>query len=212
MKEWQLIGCVSGKTPKPRQCTVDQLPFHVGPKVAWDPMKRNTGKSKSGSLLLLCWHSDPDPDYQQEDELALPLQYKAEGHQGISIITNMICIQNKSHCEFSQQLTQRKRPDTERAVGDEHPCLLHGWAVSHSAKQASSQRRKRQQHEEGNTLPARLHLHADITTCGLKALFRSRLCCWQTPEVLLTGDILGRLSTGLSRGQGSSAGKAVRHE
>ena len=86
-----------------------------------------------------------------------------------------------------------RKPDTEWTdlSGDKNPCLLHGYVVSHIVKQASSQWRKHQ-HEGGNTVPSKLHLHADITTWSPKLFLF--LHCWQTPEVLLTGDILGKLS------------------
>lgn len=68
---------------------------------------------------------------------------------------------------------------------DKHPCLLHGWAVSHSAKRASSQRRKR--HHRGgirfhpNSISAQILQHkVDAFSCLGRADRHLRLCWLET--------------------------------
>ncbi len=96
------------------------------------------------------------------------LSHKVEGYQDINMVNSMVYIQLNPTLRVYNSWHSRK-PDTEWTdlSLDKHPCLLHGWVVTHFAKQASSRRRK-QQHEGGNTLPSRLYLHADITTWSLK--------------------------------------------
>lgn len=128
----------------------------------------------------------------------------------ISMINIMVYIQPNPAMKVHNSWLSRK-PDNEWTdlSRDKHPCLLHGWAVSHSVKQASSQRRK-QQHWGGNTLPSRLHLSADITIWSLKlfscltSVDRHLMFCW----LETSRDVCQRLSWG----QRSSAGKVGRDE
>lgn len=150
-------------------------------------------RKKSGSKLP-CWHSGQTWMISTKvDRLCSRLNTKVSTNKTSMLyplwfVSNQILHWKLTTADTAERLTL----NCTDLSWDKHPCLLHGWAVSHLVKQASSQRRKR--HHRGGIRFHPNSISAQILQHKVERFFLPRPR-WQTPEVVLTGDILGLLST-----------------